>query len=475
MMLRQIQSPALRLKPSAHLTQTMGLLELNIEALRQKIERELSSNPALELLKHPRCPGCQRVLPPSGICPVCSATPSQDTPEAIVFVSPQRDLNYSITKGAFSEDEEPPAEYTPEEEDLATYILRQIAPELERDDRPIAAHILANLDEDGLLHTPLLEIAQYHHISLARVQKVLRLIQHADPLGVGSSSPKEALCIQLEALEEIQPVPQKAHEIIEHGLDLLGRHAYGELAKMLHISIEEVSLCAQFITNNLNPYPGRAFWGEVYQRPSPSQAYAVPDIIITKLNDHPTSPLVVEIISPYAGYLRINPKFRQALSEIPPGKIEDWKSDLENAQLLLKCLQQRNTALIRLMQKLVAIQRRYILEGDAYLVPITRAQLAVELGVHESTISRAVSDKAVQLPNKRIVPLARWFDRSLPVRTEIIQIIREEREPLSDAQIAEILEKRGYFIARRTVAKYRSLEGILPAKLRKSNVSVYME
>ncbi len=473
-MLSQIQKPALRLKPSAHLTQTMSLLELTAEELRQKIERELSSNPALELLKHPRCPNCQRLLPPSGVCLVCSTPPSQGDIEAIVFISPQRDMNYSVIKGNAPEEDDSPADYLPHEEDMASFILRQIAPELKPEDRPIAAHILANLDEDGLLRTPLLEVARYHHVPLSRVQAVLQLIQHADPPGVGCSSPSEALLVQLEVLEETREVPPKAREIITHGLDLLSRHAYGELAKILNTSLEEIHRSAQFISENLNPYPARAFWGEAYQRTSSPMTYTIPDIIITKLNDHATSPLVVEIIAPYAGCLRINPKFRQALAEIPPGKIEAWKTDLENAQLLLKCLQQRNTALVRLMQKLVVIQRRYILEGDAYLQPITRAKLAKELGVHESTISRAVSDKAVQLPNKRIVPLARWFERSLPVRTEILQIIHEEKEPLSDTQIVALLEQKGYHIARRTVAKYRSIEGILPAKLRKPAVSVHM-
>ncbi len=120
------------------------------------------------------------------------------------------------------------------------------------------------------------------------------------------------------------------------------------------------------------------------------------------------------------------------------------------------------------MKRLVTIQRAFILHGDAHLIPVTRAQLSVELQVHESTISRAVSGKAVQLPNRKIIPLSKWFDRSLNIRTALLKIIAEEKYPLSDTQIAERLEEQGHIIARRTVAKYRSIEGILPARLRQS-------
>ncbi len=98
---------------------------------------------------------------------------------------------------------------------------------------------------------------------------------------------------------------------------------------------------------------------------------------------------------------------------------------------------------------------------------MTRAKLADRLGVHESTVSRAVSNKGIALPDGRIIPLARFFDRSLSVRDQIKEIIKAETKPLTDDQIAAILREKGVKIARRTVAKYRTIEGILPARLRK--------
>ena len=138
--------------------------------------------------------------------------------------------------------------------------------------------------------------------------------------------------------------------------------------------------------------------------------------------------------------------------------------------LLVKCLQQRDHTLVRLMQQLVVIQRQFIMKGDAHLLPVTRASLAETLSVHELTISRAVSSKSVQLPNGRIIPMARMFDRSLHVRTALRQIVAGERKPLSDTQIARILAEQGYDVARRTVAKYRNMEGILPARLRAASM-----
>jgi RNA polymerase sigma-54 factor len=464
-MLLQTQNPSLRPLTTAHLAQTMTLLELTSDELRQKIEATLASNPALELLEEPRCPQCRRSLPSSGPCPFC-CTPSSSADEPIVFVSPRQD--FAPSRKTLSGEEMPSEEWTAAVEDLPTYVMRQIAPELEPEDRLLAAHLLTCLNEDGLLGVPLMEIARYQHVPLARVEHVQRLIQRADPLGVGSCSPQEALKVQLEVLAETRTVPVLAMKVVENGMDLLSRRAYTELSRLLHVPVSQAIKLATFIGENLNPYPARAHWGEFQQSAERIPVYQEPDIVISRLNSESTSPLIVEVVSPYAGALRVNPLFKQAITQAPADKSTEWQSELDEAVLLVKCLQQRNHTLVRLMRRLATLQRHFILLGDAHLQPITRARLAAELEVHESTISRAVSGKAVQLPNKKIIPLSKWFDRSLNIRTALIQIVAEEEQPLSDTQIAERLEEQGYMIARRTVAKYRSMEGILPARLRQS-------
>jgi RNA polymerase sigma-54 factor len=168
-----------------------------------------------------------------------------------------------------------------------------------------------------------------------------------------------------------------------------------------------------------------------------------------------------------SGTLRVNPLFKQAIQQASEEKKEDWRADLERASLFVKCIQQRNHTMQRLMQRVVSLQKDFILHGDKYMKPVTRARLSVELDVHESTISRAVASKTVQLPNRKIVPLSEFFDRSLNVRSVLKDIIVQENHPLSDTELVEILQKQGINVARRTVAKYRAMEGILPAHLRR--------
>ena len=274
------------------------------------------------------------------------------------------------------------------------------------------------------------------------------------------------MLVQLDHLSESRDIPPMTREAIEKGMDLLSRRQYSELAHLLGCSLREVKDAAQFITENLNPFPGRSHWGDVHEgENAPLQVYRSPDVIISHINEDPTKPLMVEIIMPLAGTLRVNPLFRNALRQNSEYR-EDWKNDLERAALFVKCLQQRNHTMRRLMQRLVAIQKDFIDHGEVYLKPLTRASLSIELEVHESTISRAVSSKTVQLPNRRIIPMSKFFDRSLNLRTILKNIIVQEGHPLSDSELVKMLDARGYKIARRTVAKYRAMEGILPAHLR---------
>jgi len=467
-MLLQSQSHSLRHITTAHLAQTMTLLEMTTAELRQKIEKDLASNPALELLEERRCPTCKRRLAGGSTCPFCSRPNSASPDEPIVFVSPREDFHTS--SGGY-ENEIPDEIQASAIEDLPHYVLRQVAPELKPQDRAIAAHILTNLDEDGLLAIPVIEIARYHHVLLSRVEEVLYLIRRADPIGVASSSPQEALLVQLDVLSESHPIPPKTAEAIQKGMNLLSRRRYTDLARLLGISTSDTHRIAAFITKNLNPFPARSHWGDITSsNDGGSQAensYHYPDVIISKSGEADSSPLIVEIAMPISGTLRVNPLFKEAFQQVSTEKTDQWKSDLDQANLLVKCIQQRNHTMVRLMQRLTVLQREYILHGEAHLQPITRASLSVELQVHESTISRAVSSKAVQLPNGHIVPMAIFFDRSLHIRTALKQIIEQEPHPLSDTEIGERLAEQGFPVARRTVAKYRSMEGILPAHLRK--------
>jgi RNA polymerase sigma-54 factor len=453
---------------TAHLAQTMTLLSLSIDELQQEIEAQLAKNPALEIIEERRCPTCQRKLPPKGKCPICSKPSVENPEEPVVFLSPRED--FYQPSGATHEDV-PEDQFSAAAEELPTYVLRQIAPDLKENERLIAAYLLTHLDEDGLLTIPLIEAAQYFHVTLSVIKEIQRKIQKADPVGVGSISTQEALLIQLENLAEHKAVPEYAEELITNGDHLASKRHYPDLAKKYNLSVKQIQDIVKFIGENLNPFPARSYWGNVRQPAVEAvQVYHQPDIIISYLNDDPNNPLSVEIILPIYGTLQVNPLFKTSIKQADEQRIEEWKKDLDKASLFVKCIQQRFNTIQRLMQRLVVYQRQFIIHGDKYLTPITRASLADELSVHESTISRAVANKTIQLPNRKIIPMAGFFDRSLNVRSVLKEIIEREKKPLSDAQLVKYLQDEGYQVARRTIAKYRAMEGLLPAHLRQPNV-----
>lgn len=454
-MLRQIHHQTQRPLTSAHLTQTMSLLHLSADELRESVERELSLNPALEQVEPPACPGCGRVLARPGTCPVCAAK----NDEVVVFISPLEMFGSSTSVSGRDPYQETEHEDVPESLSLAAHLLRQVGPDLDPADRPLAAHLLTALDDDGLLASDPAEVAAYFHIPRLRVERVRELIQRAEPFGCASTSPGESLLIQLQILKESREIPPAAETCLLH-FNLLARRQFQTLAEQTGFGEDEVEEAARFISANLNPYPARAHWGGAN---APQPVYRTPDVVI-RLSG---ATLVVEIAQPFAGSLRVNPLFQQALREASPEKLEAWQDDLERARLLVKCAAQRAGALEGVMTRLARTQREFILHGESKLRPLTRATLARELGLHESTISRAVSGKSVQLPSGRIVPLAMFFEKHLNIRATLRELVRRESRPLTDDELAEHLGRAGFVVARRTVSKYRAMEGILPAHLRR--------
>jgi RNA polymerase sigma-54 factor len=388
--------------------------------------------------------------------------------EPIVYVSPMQDF---IPRSDYTDSEYPDEPFSPMTDDLTTYVIKQIAPELTKDQQLIAVHLLTNLDDDGFLSVNLVEVARYFHVPISTIEEVQKIIQLADPVGVGSINPQQALLVQLEVLSDSRPIPEYAYEIIKDFMDLMSKRQYSEIAKKLNVSVQRIEKIIEFISDNLNPFPARSHWGTVRNPSTPeTNVYHRPDVLISFAeNDSKSSQLIVEIVMPYSGTLQVSPLYKQTIKETDAELKDAMKGDLEKASLFVKCLQQRNHTMQRLMQELVKIQKAYLTKGEKFLKPITRASLAEELEVHESTISRAVSGKSVQLPNKKIVPLAAFFDRSLSARTILREIVSSEVKPLSDTEIQKQLKERGVDVARRTVAKYRAMEGILPAHLRQAS------
>ncbi|OGO11586.1 MAG: hypothetical protein A2Y93_07340 [Chloroflexi bacterium RBG_13_68_17] len=456
----QIQDQSLRPLATAHLAQTMALLCLSNMELRDRIQAELAANPALELVEERVCPNCHRPLSNGSPCHTCAQR--REETEAVVFLSPRTAGARGLESDGSPIEREPVAPL-----DLAAHVLEQLAADLEPEERPLAAYILASLDDDGFLREPSATIAQATRSTLTGVGRVLQLIARADPPGLGTAGPREALLAQLDLVPMQDGRVSIARRMLRETFGELGRREYARIAQKLDVNLRHVREAAAFIRTNLNPYPARAYWGSGRQPQTPDPIiYHTPDI---QVSFHPSSDdktLMVEIFSPLAGWLRVNPLFRQALPDASPDHAEDWNQQLDRASLFVKCLQQRNNTMRRLMEILVSGQRQFILQGDRFLHPLTRARVATEIGVHESTVSRAVSHKSIGLPDGRIIPLARFFDRSLSVRDRIKEIVDTESRPLTDDEIVSVLGDEGIQVARRTVAKYRAMEGILPARLR---------
>lgn len=464
--MHQLQSQRTQYQTTAHLAQTMTLLAMSVLELGEEINHAIASNPALEIIEERRCPHCKRLLQANQICPVCSQPYGELAKEVVVFISPRKmELGLTDSMDDYGEETTLWASVT-----LAEHVLRQIGSELNDQEKYVAAFLLNQLNEDGFLEDEIANIAQFLHVLPSQIEDVRRIIQKADPIGVASYNPQEALLAQIKALAENTFVPELTTEIIKNDYELFFKKQFKEIEKKYEVNVDEILKIVNFISENLNPFPGRANWGNEYERSSNEQlTYTKPDIIISQLDYAPDSPLRVELLMPVYGTLQVNKLYKKELKNADEESKEKLKEDLEKAVLFIKCIDQRNNTMVKLLERIVTIQNKFILNGDKFLKPMTRAELSQELEVHESTISRAVANKTVQLPNRHIIPLSTFFDKSLAIRTEIKEIISKEQDPLSDSKVMRILEKKGFKIARRTVAKYRSMEGILPAHLRKSD------
>jgi len=457
------QSSELRGQPSVHLTQTMRLLELSTADLAAEVVQELETNPALQLIDERRCPECGRrvrALP----CPACLSKRDPASSDPIVFLStrlpgPARDPDAA---------DDFPEESIPQRQTLVDHIFEQVACAVDETHQQIAANILDRLDDRGLLTETPADLALALRVSLESVERMIRLIQRADPPGVAARDLQDCLLIQTEVLQETSNVHPLVQPILTRGWELLTKRSFTDLARLLHAPLSDVHEACHFIRRNLTPYPARA-WTDASRgtRPAARDVFYQPDIIITH-NPRPGGPLIVEVFSGMGGTLRVDPGIRASLSRLPPEDKAEWSEYIERGTFLIKCAQQRNNTMRRFAEIITTEQKAFIVGGDADLKPLTRSALALRLDLAESTVSRAVANKCAALPSGRIVPLSMFFDRSLAVRDAVHCIIRDEppAAPFSDTKIAELLKPRGYEVARRTVAKYRQMLGILPANLR---------
>jgi len=340
-------------------------------------------------------------------------------------------------------------------------------------DRTIAMAIIDGIDEDGYLQESVEEIhaglVDDLEIELDEVEAVLNLIQHFDPIGVAARDLKECLLLQLEPYSsEDYPALKKTRQIIKDHLDLLGNHDYAKLKRYNRISDDELGGIIRFI-QTLNPKPG----SNISQS---STQYVVPDVFVSKEEGRWN----VRLNNDTAPKLRINSTYA---SYIQRGKQSEdntfMKNNMQEARWFIKSLQSRNETLMRVATSIVEHQRTFLDYGEEGMKPLVLREIAEELELHESTISRVTTQKYMHTP-KGVFEFKYFFSSHVgtsdggecsatAIRAMIKKLIESEepRKPLSDNKIANLLVDQGINVARRTVAKYREAMMIPPSNERK--------
>ncbi len=357
-------------------------------------------------------------------------------------------------------------------DDLRTAILDQLNLVMMSDEeRRIGNIIVHNLDKNGYLACTPEEIAQMGECDLELVSDVREIIQDFEPRGVASLDLRECLLIQLAAIgyEEDDYVVQ----IVDQHLKDLESRRYDKLARALGTTVDEIIECQQII-QRLEPKPGRNFDdGET--------RYIVPDVYI-HWDGHEFQVTLNDEGMPS---LRISPYYKQLMAT-PDGTGEAKgyiQEKMRSAVWLMRSIEQRQRTLRKVTDSIIRFQRKFLLSGVEHLKPMVLKDVANDIGMHESTVSRATANKYVHTP-QGIFELKYFFTSSIKstdgtdvssesVKQRIQQIISGEdpRKPLSDQYISEALSRENIDIARRTVAKYRELLGILPSSKRKRYVA----
>jgi RNA polymerase sigma-54 factor len=357
---------------------------------------------------------------------------------------------------------------------LHTHLLSQLKlmPLSERD-QTLTMLLVDSINDDGYLEQNLSDLADELplelEIDVLELQTALHHVQHLDPPGVGARNLSECLLLQLNLLPKDTPLLAIAKTITEHHLPLLASRDFGKLRKLL--GCDEATLkVAQSIITHLNPRPGSAFSviGSEHYIQHEVLVKKTKGIWIASLNDSVIPKLKINQL--YAGILKRN---RDSSSQY-------LQSQMQEAKWMIKNIQQRFSTILRVSQAIVDRQRNFLEYGEVAMKPLVLREIADELDLHESTISRVTTNKYMLTP-RGIFELKYFFGSSVAtdsggtcsataIRALIKQLIEQEnpKKPFSDNQITELLAKQGIVVARRTIAKYRESLNIAPASLRKS-------
>lgn len=457
------------------LQQAIRLLQLSTLDLQLEIREALEANPLLEadeetadLAEEPQLPVMpeqpERALEFDG---------DNEIPQELAVDGNWEDtfIDLGAGSGASSRDEDDGGDFTAvssKAETLYDHLLWQLdLTPFSPDDRVIAELILDAIRPDGYLGQPIAELCltasegRSEPVDETELLSVLRRIQHFDPAGVGARDLAECLRLQVEQFEGLDaPLREAALSVLEY-IALLGEHDYKALQRATGLPAETVDQAVHLI-QALNPRPGTSLDAD-------EPEYIVPDVLVRKIN----STWQVELNPAIAPKLRINQTYAGMIRRRDSGAENEYlKNRLQEARWFINSLKSRNDTLLRVARAIVQRQVGFFEDGPHAMVPLVLQDIADELGLHQSTISRATNRKYMHAP-RAIYELKFFFSSHVStsdggsasataIRARIRDLITAETpgNPLSDNDLAEQLQKAGINVARRTVAKYREGMGI---------------
>jgi RNA polymerase sigma-54 factor len=468
--LKQSLSLAQQLIMTPQLQQAIKLLQLSRLELLDTIHAEMETNPVLEEHSPEEGLGEKPMEYEAEATP-----PSQETPladegrESMDWETYLSDYNTGWAESPYESREVPSFEsVTSSKTSLYSHLTWQLhLSRISDAHKEIGIFIIGNLDEDGYLTVSAEEISQTTASPLDQVLETLAVIQNFDPVGVAARDTRECLLIQARFQTLGGTVVEKI--ILEH-MDKLENKRYDLIAKALSVPLNEVLAAIEVITS-FEPKPGRQYSDE-------ETIYISPDIYVIKVGDE------YEIVLNEDGLpkLRINAFYRAILSSKDPmqnGTRQYIQEKLKSAAWLIKSIHQRQRTIYKVTSSIVRFQRDFLDKGIAHLKPLVLRDVAEDIQMHESTISRVTTNKYVHTP-QGLFELKYFFNSAIQcldgdavssesVKEHLRNIIKSENRarPYSDQEIAEMLKQHNINVARRTVAKYRETLGILPSRKRK--------
>jgi len=476
--LRQNLKLAQKLVMTPQLRQAIKLLQLGRLELTEALQAEIEQNPMLEeappvveLPTNPEALTAEEVTyQPEA--PVTDRVKGDD-PATVAEINWEDYSNSFDTDLSFSH-ETPPAD-APSQFDfisatpgLGSYLQWQLTHlELTEQDIDLTTFIVCNLDGHGFLEATIEDICAYGHCTEEEAEGCLRLVQSLDPPGIAARDIRESLLLQLDRLDYYDTLP---YRIVEQHMGLLGSRNYAQLARETGAPLKKVNEAVAVI-QDLIPYPGNEFSNE-------QTNYVTPDVYLYKIDGE----FVIQLNDEGLPHLQISSEYQQLLKQKNALNSESrgyLRENKRNAEWFIKSIEQRQRTIYRVMESLLKFQRDFFESGSGAMRPLILRDVAEDIGMHESTVSRVTSNKYVHCP-QGIYELKYFFSTAVTnadgdtvaaeaIKTRIRQLIAAENpvKPLSDNKISELLSKEHISVARRTVAKYREQLKILPVKHRR--------